>query len=122
MNAVFLCIFVKMYDDDQSDTCWLLLCLHFVLFYLQLEEENLICLLKLHLNEQHRLNRSLPVFFLLFDDFPGSCKDSTIVSIFGYTADSLLQRLGMVLFIVGDVLDIVCSLLPIDTKAVAAMF
>ena len=62
------------------------------------------------------------LFFLLFDDFPGSCKDSTIVSIFGYTADSLLQRSGMVLFVVGDVLDVVCSLLPIDTKAVAAMF
>ena len=47
-------------EDEQSDTCWLLLCLHFVLFYLQLEQENLICLLKLHLNEQYRLNRSLP--------------------------------------------------------------
>ena len=53
--------FLKTMNGEEADTYWILLCLHFVLCYLQLEEANLLSLLKIHILDQNRLNRSLPI-------------------------------------------------------------
>ena len=58
------CIFLKMNDDEHADQYWTLLMLHMLLQIMQLEQQNIISLLNLHLNEQRRLVRSLPERFV----------------------------------------------------------
>ena len=48
-----------MFHDWQASNYLILLCLHLMNNFLQLEEDNLTTLLKLHVNEHHRLTRSL---------------------------------------------------------------
>ena len=50
-----------MDNDEPADKHWILLLLHLYMHCLQLEEINIVSLLRLHVYEQHRLNRSLPM-------------------------------------------------------------
>ena len=62
--SIHFFLFSKTMNGEEADAYWILLCLHFVLYYLQLEEANLLSLLKLHILDQKRLNRSLPIEML----------------------------------------------------------
>ena len=50
-----------MDNDEQADKHWILLILHLYLHSLQLEEINIISVLRLYVDEQRRLNRALPI-------------------------------------------------------------
>ena len=50
-----------MNNDEPAEKHWILLLLHLHMHCLQLEEINIVSLLKLCVNEQHRLNCSLPI-------------------------------------------------------------
>ena len=72
-----------MDNDEQADKHWILLLLHLYLHSLQLEEINIISVLRLHVNEQRRLNRALPI----------ECKRPTWDAFLSRTNDRQFQRM-----------------------------
>ena len=72
-----------MDSDEQADVHWTLLLLHLCMHCLQLEEINIVSLLRLHVNEQRRLNRSLPI----------ECKRPTWEAVLSRTNDRQFHRM-----------------------------